>query len=99
MVSIPGLVMRVLRRDPMTVAVRRVTIIAPDPDVLPVLPFVVSRNPDCGVIGLGPLLIILTRRRRRLVSDVENHSLSASRNVGSEKRKRREHSRDGYLNR
>ena len=71
-VRIAALVMRITGCYPFTVPMGRVGIITANPDILPVLPFVMAGNPDCRVIGLLPLLIILLRRRRALRTDLDD---------------------------
>ncbi len=58
----------------MTMFVRWVSVITADPGIVPVLPFVVSGNPDCRMIRTRPALILLWRRRR-LIADLDNDSL------------------------
>ncbi len=82
----------------MTVLMGRVRVIATYPDVLPVLPFVMSGNPDCRAGGTLPLLIVLPGRRRTLISDLKNHSLSVKRHIRPENCNRRDYRHHCYLN-
>ena len=69
-VRIALLIVRVAGRDPMTVSVGRVTVIAANPDILTIPPFVMTGNPNGGMVGLLPLLIVLLRRWRPLSANV-----------------------------
>ena len=73
----------------MTVTVGRVTVITSDPNVLPVLPFVVPGNPNRSTVRSLPLLIILTRRRGRLVANMDHERLGAGRESGRKTSNRR----------
>ena len=69
-VRIAVLMVRVAGRHPMTVSMRRVTVIAANPDILPISPFVMARDPDRRVIGSLPLMVF-SRRRRSLGADMD----------------------------
>ena len=63
MVGIPVLIMRITRGNPMTVSTGRISVVASDPDVAPVSPFIMPRNPDSGAVGTLPSTIFAIPRR------------------------------------
>lgn len=75
MIGVTALIVRISGRYPMAVGVGRVSVIATNPGILPVLPFIVSGNPDSRMIGTCPAVILL-RWWRGLVANLKNKSLS-----------------------
>ncbi len=69
-VGIAVLIMRIAGFDPVAVTMGRITVVTPNPDVLPVPPFVMTGNPDSSMIRTLPLLVICLRRRRTLRTDM-----------------------------
>ena len=70
-VRIAILIVRIAGRHPMTVPMGRVTVVATNPEVLSVAPFVMSGNPDGRLMRALPLRIIFPIAGRSLISDVD----------------------------
>ncbi len=70
-VGVAVLVMRIAWSYPVAMPMRRVAVIAADPGVLIISPFIVAWNPNGGMVGPLPLLIVLLRRRWALRTDVD----------------------------
>ena len=89
-IRITALIVRIARLDPMTMPMGRVTVISADPGVLAIAPFIMPRDPDRRVIGAGPLLVVLLRRRWRLIANVKAYNLSVTRGTGDKACDRRD---------
>lgn len=70
-VGIAVLIVGIAGCHPVTVPMGRVTVIAANPDILSIPPFMVTGNPDGRVIRPLPLLIIFARLGRALRADVD----------------------------
>ncbi len=70
-VGVAVLGVRIAGSYPVTMPMRRVAVIAADPDVLIISPFIVARYPDSSPIRFLPLLIILLWRGWPLCADMD----------------------------
>ena len=71
MVRIAVLIVRITGCHPVTMPMGRITVIAANPDILIIAPFVVTGNPDGRMIRTLPLLIIVSPLGRSLRTDMD----------------------------